>query len=88
MELVGNVICSLTFCWHFPFSCASEKLGYGGHLDFVDFINISYFQLNALKTGIYRYSWSASQLVLSVFMCDRKRSCGGHVQLNKWTPCV
>ena len=38
-----------------------RKRGYGGHLDFINF-NRSYFQLNALKPGIYRFSGCASLL--------------------------
>ena len=33
-------------------------------------MNPSYFQLNALKPGIYRFSGSANLLALSVFLCD------------------
>ena len=34
---------------------------------------------SALKLGVYRSSVSASLLVLSVFMCDRKRGYGVHI---------
>ena len=39
----------------------------------------SYFQLNVLKPCIYRFSGSASLLALSIFMSDRKRGYGGHL---------
>ena len=53
---------------HWPFSCATKK-GYGGHLDFINLINRYYFQLNALKPGIFfRCTRSTSLLALSFFM--------------------
>ena len=53
---------------------------YGCHLDFINIlISHSYFQLNALKPGIYRCSGFTSLLALSVFMCNPKRAYGGHL---------
>ena len=74
--------------WHCAFSCATENEAIEFILILSILINNSYFQLNALKPGIYRFSGSASLLALSLFMCDRKRSCGGHVQLNTLTPLI
>ena len=42
-------------------------------------INRSYFQLNALKPGINKFSGSASLLALSVLMCDLNRRYIGHL---------
>ena len=49
---------------------------------FFFYLNIYIFftiHSSALKLGIYRFSMSASLLVLSVFMCDRKRGYGSHI---------
>ena len=56
-----------------------QKPGYGGQHGFIN------FNLYALKL---RFSGSDSLLALSVFICVRKQSCGGHVQLNTLTPCI
>ena len=40
---------------------------------------ISNFQLNALKPGIYWFSWSAKLLALSVYICDPKRDYSSHL---------
>ena len=41
-------------------------------------INVSYFQLNALKFGIGCIGFRG----LRAYMCDRKRKCVGRFQLN------
>ena len=42
-------------------------------------INCSYFQLNALKPDIHRFSGSASLMALAVFMCDPNRAYSSHL---------
>ena len=47
----------------------------------------SYFQLNALKPGIYRFSQPASLLALSVFLFEQKQGCGDHLDFINFNQC-
>ena len=57
------------------------KTKLSGILILLIIINPSYFQLNALKPGVYGFLWSASISALFVFMCNRKR--GYFIIFNK-----